>query len=161
MQERPLRDDEYDEDDTPRYRTNEASDPVSEAVGSTAFVENHRIPECHQQFGGGIHREPERFDRYYFGATPPLLLDILPDLTAEDLERASAAKHVAFKMDWCRKNDRRYLAVPESAVENMNELRALLAGETETDAQPTAKPARPRKPASTPRGQISRPKATA
>lgn len=159
MQDRPLRDDEYpDDEDRPAYRTDGMVDTLGQELGSTAFVERYRMPECRQTFMGGVYLEPERFDRFYFEVRPAVLVDILPDFMPDDLEAARAGKHVAFKTAWCEQHDRRYLAVPQSVADDPTLLRGLLSGAP--DVEDVAATPRKRGGPTQARGQISRPKAS-
>lgn len=159
MEDRPLRDDEYPEDEYETPRQSVEVDDISRAVGSGAYVYRYELQECVEQFDGSpVKRFPERFDRYYFD-TPhgPLLIDVLQDGTPEQLEGERARKRVAFKTAWCAEHDRRYLVVPESDA-TVDAVRALL--NRQPDSMTEQRPARSPSPASR-RGKVQRPKAAA
>ena len=131
-------------------------DPVSEGVGSSAYLTPYTLPDCVERFAHStVARFPERFDRFYFDASGgPLLVDVLADGTPEQLEHERARKRVEFKTEWCAQHGRRYLPLPESAS-TPDDVRALL----DAPARPAvSEPATPRPPR---RGQLQRPKATA
>lgn len=170
MQDRPLREDEYpDENEAPPRQVREL-DPISAGVGSGAYVYRHTERECVERYAGGVGRFPEVFDRFYFDAPGgPVLVDVLMgDRENHDLE--AQRKHVAFKRAWCEEHERRYLALTEDEAADANAVRALLApggeetaAERETRERPSQSRPQPSRSSSPrrKRGAVQRPKAAA
>lgn len=134
----------------------EEADAVTKGLGAVGYLSHHTVPECIEAFKNGdatISRYPEVFDRFYFH-TPdgPTLVDIVMDGTPEQLELEKARKRVEFKTKWCGEHGMRYLALPGSACEDANRVRALLADDI-PKTQPAPLKREPR------RGEVQRPKA--
>lgn len=152
-----------DLDDDAPVRPPEPPDALTQATGAGWYATRWTVNECRQGRAGSTTTGfPERFDRFYpHAAGGPLLVDVLvgdQDMRSE--QRRS--KHVAFKLDWCAENGRRYLALSEGDSIDVERCRALIAALSEPtvpDAQP--EPAK-RQPASRPsRGGVHRPKTAA
>lgn len=145
----------YDpETDETRYRAD--PDPVSEGVGSVAFVDRFVLEDCQETFPESrVARFPEIFDRYYFNAAPPVLIDILHADTAGEMDEQVRLKRVEFKTQWCEANGRRYVALTESEALNAQAVRERLYG----TRQPTVADVVPEAPAPRRKGGIERPKA--
>lgn len=163
MHDRPLYESEYDTDEDAISRFVPEPDPVSKALGSAAYLQHHTVQECVERFGDGpVARFPEVFDRFYFLADGgPVLVDVLMDGTPGQLEEERARKRVAFKARWCKENDRRYIAVPESDSQHPDRVRALLDPGSQPPTEPrSAARTRPAQ-ARAARSRVQRPSATA
>lgn len=155
MHERALLDEEY-EDDDPYTVQGAGMDPISEGVGQGAYLARYTLDECVEHYPASpVYREPDTFERFYFGAEPQVLIDVLADGDAEQLALERSRKHVAFKERWCKDNDRLYVALRESEADNAQLIRERVRPE------PGEKPlvVRGGKPAAPKRSGINRPKA--
>lgn len=135
MHDRQLLDEEYDEETEPHQPD---LDPINTGVGSTAYLERYTLDECVERFPDSTAaRFPDVFDRFYFDAPTPVLIDILGDSTVEQLAEEKLRKHTAFKVDWCAEHDRVYVPLAESDV-TPDKIRALIAATAVTPPEDPA-----------------------
>jgi hypothetical protein len=132
-----------DEDARDEALYSEPRDPVSAVLGSDVYIANATVDGCVETFAGGLEREPERFDRFYF-EPEPVLIDVLEARSEQELEAERQDKHVAFKTAWCRDHDRRYVVLTAEQADDVALARSVLGGETEKPKaeRPRRKPRR-------------------
>lgn len=141
----------YDDDPNPNDSSYiDKGDPISQAVGTAGYMSAHVVGECLRSFDDGSQTEPEEFDRYYFppqdpeyAGPAPVLIDVLMGATPDEQKQEREDKHVAFKTDWCRSRDVKYVVLTdtEDLFLSPEQLRARLAGEDEPTS--TGEQARP------------------
>jgi hypothetical protein len=138
-----------------QYR--DPGDAISNAIGSTGYVNAYVVDDCVERFADGSWRDPETFDRFYWDPEP-LLIDVLQADNETDQARERDDKHVEFKTKWCADNGRRYVVLSDADTWDpelvARKVAPAPAADVPTDA-PTDAPTNPPKKAA---GKVQRPR---